>query len=192
MADILEGRFTKWKPCAYMGGSAIPTTLKFLVTLNVGSKAKLYGNLGPKTVEITQMFYHLLHGKYFEFLRNPVAGKKLFLLFPFDRELRKALCQFLLSVLRNPYRLFDKIYTQSISLQQPNEILEGKVNLCDSCVNMMAYKGDLINSCRLDEYRIFGDAVMPILRSKGEAEFHREINEAPDRNLKSDKRTSDE
>jgi len=166
MAQILEDHLSEWKPCAYMNGSAFPTTLKFLVTLNVGSKAKHYGNLGPKTVELTQMFYHLLHGKFFEFLRNPVVGKKLFFLSPFDRELRKAFHRFLLATLKNPRRLFDKIYTQSISLQQPNEIFEGKVNLCDSCVNMMVYKGNLINSCRLDEYRIFGDAVMPFLRFK--------------------------
>ena len=58
--------------------------------------------------------------------------------------------------------LFDKIYTQSIHFQQPNEIIDGKINLCDDCVNMMVYKGKLINSCRLDEYRIYNEAIVPM------------------------------
>ena len=65
----------------------------------------------------------------------------------------------------NPLRLFDKIYVQSISLQQPNELLNGQANMCGSCVNMMIYKGELINSCRLDEYRIFGGPITMVPHS---------------------------
>jgi hypothetical protein len=41
--------------------------------------------------------------------------------------------------------------------------LDGQVNLCDSCLNMMVYRGKLINSCRLDEYRVFGTAIVPAI-----------------------------
>ena len=169
MVQTLEDRFSEWKPCAYMNGSAFPETYKFLVTVNVGSRDRHYGNLGPKTVEVTQMGYHLFQGRFFEFLWNPASGKRMFLLSAFDSELRKALGAYIKGLLRNPLRVFERIYTQSISLQQPNEIIEGTVNLCDSCVNMMVYRGKLINSCRLDEYRMFGDAVTPVLRTEKEA-----------------------
>jgi organic radical activating enzyme len=171
MFEILENHFSSWKPCAYLNGTAFPETYKFLVTLNVGSKSKHYGVLGAKTVELTQIFFHLFKERYFEFTRNPAAGKKLFLLSIIDNELRKALGNFTKAILKNPLKLFEKIYIQSISLQQPNEVIDGKVNLCDSCVNMMVHKGKLINSCRLDEYRMFGDAVIPVLKEKEERQI---------------------
>ena len=171
MHEIIEKNIQIWKPCAYINGSSCPETNKFLVTLNVGSKSGFYGLLGPKTVELTQMFFHLMKKRYFEFLWNPAAGKKLFLLILADRELRGAFWRYLKVAARNPLRLIDKIYIQSISLQQPNEIIEGKVNLCDSCMNMMVHEGKLINSCRLDEYRLFGDAVTPALCSNPDADY---------------------
>jgi len=163
MFEILEDHFSDYQPCAYLSGTAAPMTYKFLITINVGSKGKMYGILGSKTVELVQIFYHLFKGRYFEFLKNPVAGKKLFLLSIFDRKLKKAFSNFIKASIKNPLRLFDKIYTQSISLQQPNELIKGETNLCDSCVNMMVYKGELINSCRLDEYRMFGGPVTAVL-----------------------------
>jgi hypothetical protein len=170
MFRVLENHFSSWTPCAYTNGSAFPETYKFLVALNVGSRSRHYGTLGPKTVEICQVFFHLFRGHYFEFLRNPVAGKKLFVLSMFDRELRKSLARFLKAAIVNPLRLLEKIYVQSVSLQQPNEIIDGQANLCDSCVNRMIYRGKLINSCRLDEYRMFGDTLVPVLTEKGKRE----------------------
>ena len=58
--------------------------------------------------------------------------------------------------------MFESVYTQTIHIQQPNEIYDGNVNLCDGCVNMMVSQGRLINSCRLDEYRMFGRPVTVI------------------------------
>jgi hypothetical protein len=64
-------------------------------------------------------------------------------------------------LLRRPVRALAPLYTQSVSLQQPNEIVDGRVNLCDGCLNMMLYGGQLIPSCRLDEYRLFGGPLEP-------------------------------
>jgi hypothetical protein len=44
------------------------------------------------------------------------------------------------------------------------EVLRGEMNLCDGCVNMMMYRGELIPSCRLDEYRLFGSPLVPVPR----------------------------
>jgi uncharacterized Fe-S cluster-containing radical SAM superfamily protein len=156
MFQVVASHFPGFQPCAYLNGSVDPGTYKFLITLQVGSKKKLYGVLGPKTAELAQMFFHFFKKRYFEFQKSPAAGKKLFLLSLFDSKLRKAFFNFLAASVKNPLRLLDRIYVQSISLQQPNEYLEGEANTCDSCVNMMVYQGKLINSCRLDEYRMFG------------------------------------
>ncbi len=151
--------YPELRPSAYLNGTAVHESNKFLIVVNVGSKGRKYGLLGAKTMELTQMFYHFFNGRYYTFLNSPNAGKKLFLMSLFDKEIRKTSRNYLAACLRNPMRLADKIYVQSIHFQQPNEIVNGEVNLCDDCVNMMAYKGKLINPCRLDEYRLYGDAM---------------------------------
>ena len=166
MFEVLDNHFGEFSPSAYLSGTSAPATYKYLIILNAGSRHKVYGMLGAKTVELVQAFYHFFKGRYCAFLRNPKAGKKVFLLSPFDKQIKRAFFNFVKASLRNPVRLFDKIYSQSIHLQQPNEIVEGKPNLCDGCANMMVYKGKLINSCRLDEYRMFGDPVIPVTLSK--------------------------
>ncbi len=148
-------------PSAYLNGTAVPESHKFLILLNLGSRNNIYGVVGAKTVELVQVFHHLFKGRYCAFL-NPRPGKKLFLLSLFDREVRKSFGNFLRAVLRNPLRIFNRIYVQCINLQQPHEVLDGQINLCDGCVNLMMHEGKLINSCRLDEYRIFGGALIPM------------------------------
>jgi hypothetical protein len=115
-------------------------------------------------VETVQVGYHLLKGRYFDFLKSPVAGKKIFTLALLDKETRKAFKRYLITLLGNPLEIFSKIYIQSISLQQPNEVIDGKSNLCEGCLNMMLYKNKLIHSCQLDEYRMFGDLVHPVFK----------------------------
>jgi hypothetical protein len=170
MFELLENHFQEYRPSVYLSGTAAPDTYKFLVTIQVGSDGKMYGFLGPRTVEIVQTFYHLFKGRYFDFLKSPRTGKKLFLLSFFDRELKKAFVNFLKASLKNPLRFFEMIYVQSISLQQPNEVLNGEANLCDGCMNMMVHKGELVNSCRLDEYRLFGGAAKAVLRDTNEGQ----------------------
>jgi pyruvate-formate lyase-activating enzyme len=162
MCDVLAAHFSDFRPCAYLNGSAAPETTKYLIILHAGSRHQVYGLLGAKTVELVQVFYHLFMGRYCSFLRNPKAGRKLFLLSFFDREVRKTLYGFLGAVKQNPLRLFDTISVQAIHLQQPYEIIDGQVNLCDDCANKMMYDGRLISSCRLDEYRMLGGLLTPV------------------------------
>lgn len=166
MFAVLEKQIPGLRACAYLGGTADPLTTKYLIAAPVGSTRKIYGVLGPKTMEIVQVLYHLWLNRYCAFLRR-AAGKKIFVLSVLDPEIRRALRNFLGACLRNPARLFDRIYVQSIHLQQPNEILGDLVNLCDGCANMMHYQGRLINSCRLDEYRMFGGEIRPVKRKEG-------------------------
>jgi hypothetical protein len=160
MLRILENHFPGQHPCAYLSGTTVQETYKFLIILNVGSRDEIYGGLGARTVELVQVLHHLLKGKFCAFLKNQKVGKKIFILSLLDREVKKAFVNFFKAFIRNPSRIFDGIYVQCINLQQPNEIIKGKKNLCDGCLNMMIYKGELINSCQLDEYRLFGGPVI--------------------------------
>ena len=159
---LLRKHFPDLRPCAYLGGTTSPETYKYLVAVLVGSKKGVYGVLGPKTVELVQIFFHLFKRRYCAFLRNPKAGKKLFLLSPFDREVRRTFANFGRLSLRNPLRFFENLYTQTLHFQQPHEIYDGDINLCDGCANMMIHNDRLINSCKLDEYRLFGEPVKAV------------------------------
>jgi hypothetical protein len=159
MFEILKNRFPEFHPCAYINGTSAPKTNKHLVILSAGSKREIYGFLGAKTVEIVQAFYHLFKGRYCSFFKNPVVGKKLFILSIFDRSVKHTFGKFLKALAQNPLRIFEKIYVQCINFQQPNEMIKGEKNLCDCCVNPMIYQDKLINPCQLDEYRMFGGLI---------------------------------
>jgi pyruvate-formate lyase-activating enzyme len=160
MYQLLVSKYPCLQASGYLNGSSSYESYKYLVIANIGTKNAHYGVMGLKSLELAQVFYHLVKGRYFAFLGSPRIGKKVFILSLFDSKVRKAFNRFLLACLKNPIRLTDRIYTQSIHFQQPNEVINGKLNLCDDCVNMMFYNGKLINSCQLDEYRSFGAPIM--------------------------------
>jgi hypothetical protein len=164
MFDLLESRFPGFYPCAYTSGTAVPESYKYLTTVQVGSKSRMYGFLGARTVELVQACHHLILGRYASFFKKSRVGKITFLGSLFDPQLRKALANYLRAIGKNPLRVFDKIYAQTIFLQQPNEILGGKVNSCGGCCNRTLYRGNLIESCRLDEYRLFGGPIAPVFK----------------------------
>ena len=162
MAAAAQAAFPGLRASAYLNGSSKHEINKFLNIATIGSKNNWFGVLGPKTIELAQVFYHLFNGRYFAFLNSPAIGPKVFLASVFDREIAQAFKRFLRAGGYNPLRLFDNIYVQSIHFQQPTEVDEGVINWCDDCPNMMAYHGKLINPCRLDEYRKFGGSFQVI------------------------------
>lgn len=160
MLETLQSHDPGFHPSTYLPGTSAPATHKFLVAVQVGTARGHLGYLGARTQELVQVGHHLLTGRYCSFLRNPKIGLKLLLLTPIDGQLRGVARR----LARRPWRLLEPIYTQSVSLQQPNEMLDGRANLCDGCLNMMLHDGVLIPSCRLDEYRLFGGAVEPVIQ----------------------------
>ena len=57
-------------------------------------------------------------------------------------------------------RLFDPIYLQSIGIiQAPDLLPDGRADMCDSCPDITIFDGKFVNSCRMDEYRLFGGFV---------------------------------
>ena len=153
----LEKEFSHVHPCSFLPGTSKLDTYKMLIINNIGSKHDIYGEMGGKTIAIYQFLHHLLFRKYDATI--PSAGKTVFLLSLFDKRIRKAFGHYLKAAARNPLQLFEGIYVQSIVLQQPFEMIDREANLCDGCVNLMPFKGKMINSCRLDEYRLAGGLI---------------------------------
>lgn len=166
--EVVERAFPETRPAAYLGGTARPETHKFLIILYLGSPRGIFGTVGPKTVELNEAWTHLRKGRYMAGFARPRIGKRIFLLAGADREIRRALFRYLRAGLGRPARLFDPLFIQCVNIQQPNEILDGEINLCDGCLNQMAYKGGLIPSCQLDEYRLYGGPISEAAGSPGE------------------------
>jgi len=169
--EVIKERYTDFTPGTYLSGTTVPDTFKFLVGIHVASKKNIYGYMGGRAIEILQVGYHLFKGRYFDFLKSPIAGKKIFLLALIDGDIRKALKKYLITLIKNPIEIFRRVYIQSISLQQPNEVIDNKSNLCEGCLNMMLYQEKLIHSCQLDEYRMFGDLIHPVIKKNKEINF---------------------
>jgi hypothetical protein len=159
LLERIQSRFPAIAPSGYLNGCAYPETNKYLVAVLAASRRELFGSLGPKSMEIIQTAIHLVRGRYAALTKRTKVGRKVFALAAFDREVRRALRRYLRSSVARPWRAFDPIYIQSIALEQPLEIIDGEANVCDDCINMMVYRGRLIPSCRVEEYRAFGSAI---------------------------------
>jgi pyruvate-formate lyase-activating enzyme len=157
---LLRQNFPEYDAASYLGGSVQHDSFKWLAGAQVGSKRQIYGSVGKRTMEIAQAGHHLFTGTYLAYLSQAAIGGKIFLLSPWDPILRKAWKKRMRYLLRHPLSLFEKIYVQSIGIiQAPDVLPDGRADMCDSCPDITIYEGKFINSCRMDEYRLFGGFV---------------------------------
>jgi len=154
MYQIIKNHFKELSPCAYLEGTTKKESYKFLIINSINSRRKIYGSIGFMTVFLQQFLTRKFQSRYRDTIPN--TGKEIFLLSVIDKKIRYALANYIKTILKKPKAIFEKISVQSLVLQQPYEIIDGKPNLCDGCINMMIHNGELINSCRLDEYRMLG------------------------------------
>jgi len=144
---------------SYLGGTILPDSPKWLFGTHIGSRKKLFGNLGPKSVELIQGIHHMFVGKFLSFT-SPRINRKAGMLFIFgliDRSVRKALKNRLLSLLRNPLSLFEKISLQNLIVMQPHDYLpNGEQDECDGCPNKTYWNGRLVSECRKEDYLLYG------------------------------------
>jgi MoaA/NifB/PqqE/SkfB family radical SAM enzyme len=159
-----------YEACGYLGGSILHTSYKWLIGACIGSKNGVYGSVGKKTMELAQAGHHAWKGTYLAYLASAKVGVKAFLLSPWDHTMRQAARTWLKDVVRHPGRLFDGLYVQGIGIiQAPDLLPDGRADMCDSCPDMTVYDGKLINSCRMDEYRLFGGFLSVVARPQEEA-----------------------
>jgi MoaA/NifB/PqqE/SkfB family radical SAM enzyme len=163
---LLKETCPEYEGAGYLGGSIRHDSFKWLVGALIGSQRQVYGAVGKKTMEIAQAGHHLLKGSYLAYLSQAKIGRKVFLLAAWDRTVRQAARNWLADVVRRPGRLFDGIYIQSVGIiQAPDLLPDGRADMCDSCPDITYFDGQLVNSCRLDEYRLFGGFLSVVERT---------------------------
>ncbi len=147
---------------AFLGGTEISDAPKWLFGNIIGTDKQIFGNMGPKSIEIFQNGYHFFNGRFLSFLKPSfyARAKLLFLFGVVDREIRKTIISFLIALGKNPFGLFKKVSIQSILILQPQDVLpSGKQDLCDGCPNKTIHNGRLVSMCRTEEFISFGDMV---------------------------------
>lgn len=165
--DLIKQTFPEYEASGYLGGSIQHDSFKWLIGAMVGSKHKMYGAVGKKAMEITQAGHHLWTGRYLAYLSQANIGSRVFLLSPWDATLRAAWKNRLKDVLRHPQRLFEEVCVQSIGIiQAPDVLPDGRADMCDSCPDITIFEGKFVNSCRMDEYRLFGGFVSVVEKEK--------------------------
>lgn len=158
--QIIKDNFPVYEASGYLGGSIRHDSYKWLIGAVVGNSHKMFGSVGKKTMEISQTGHHLWTGRYLAYLSSARIGAKLFLLSPWDPTLRQAWKNWNRDFFTHPSHLFEGVYMQSIGIiQAPDLLPDGRADMCDSCPDITYLDGKLVNSCRMDEYRLFGGFV---------------------------------
>ncbi len=158
IVEIIKTEYPDFDPCGYLNGSEKPDSFKWLLTGRLGTKAKIYGYMGKKGIEIVQTFNHLLYDRYLAYAKpkDTRKGKSMLLLGAFDKKLRKTFFNFY----KNPLNVFKRLHYQSVMIIQPVDFLEdGRQNMCDGCPDITVWNGKLVWSCRMEEQLKYGHNV---------------------------------
>jgi MoaA/NifB/PqqE/SkfB family radical SAM enzyme len=165
--NLLKDNFGEtYEPCAYLGGTGHIMSYKWWAAVNILEKnGHVYGSIGPRTMEFLQKEYHWRKGTYFAYMRKHRVSRLAMQLTACigDKRLKKARRQMFWRLL-NPVKWFQPLYSQTIGIVQAPDMLDnGMANMCESCPDMCVWKGNLVNSCRLDEYRKYGRMLSAIV-----------------------------
>lgn len=156
----IKERFPHYETSAYMGGSHNHDKMTWLVSAQLGTRRRMYGSSGPRVVELFETLHHLQHGTYVIYSPSNIIPKIAFLLGLVDKGVRATWREFWKEVRQHPSELFSPMYMQSIGIIQGPDLLEdGRVDMCESCPDMTVWDGKLVHSCRLDEWRLYGDYI---------------------------------
>lgn len=169
VVEVLKSRFPEFESAAYLNGTEKPDTFKWLLNFRIGSKEEIYGYVGPKFIELAQIFHHLRYGKYLSYspLKVLKRGKWMLLLAPIDKGVRKAAGRFARAIVKNPFRIFRPAYCQSIMMIQPIDFLpDGSQSMCDACPDVTVLNGRLVWSCRVEEPTKYGVFLRTVPKKK--------------------------
>ena len=168
--ELIKTNFPEYGPAGYLGGTLRHDSFKWLIGAMIGGKHKVYGSVGKQTMEAAQVGHHIWKKRYLAYLSQAQIGGKIFLLSAWDKAVREAWKNRFMDVLRHPGRIMDRMYIQSIGIIQAPDIQpNGQADMCDSCPDITIYDGKFINSCRMDEYRLFGGFVAIVEKDKSDA-----------------------
>jgi pyruvate-formate lyase-activating enzyme len=165
IVDEIRKMYPGFQPCAYLNGTERPDHFKWLVTLRIGTKKKIYGYGGPKLMEISQTLHHLTSGSYLAYTHPRVLGraKSMLALSPLDSGLAGTAGAYMRDVARAPWKAFSKLHMQSVMIIQPADMMQnGALSMCDGCPDITVYDDRLVWSCRMEELINFGDWIRPV------------------------------
>ncbi|HET7177445.1 MAG TPA: radical SAM protein [Solirubrobacterales bacterium] len=163
----IRRRFPEFEPAAYLNGTERPDTFKWLLSGRLGTPERIYGYVGPRSMELAQTWHHLTTGRYLAYTdpRMLGRGRAMLLLAPLDRRLRKIARRYGRAVATDPGLASRPLRFQSVMIIQPADIYaDGHQNMCDGCPDMTVWNDRLVWSCRLEEPEKFGDFVQMVPR----------------------------
>jgi hypothetical protein len=156
--ELIKNEYPDFDSCAYLNGSEKPDSFKWLLSGRLGTKDKIYGYMGKKSMEIVQTFHHLFFDRYLAYSTPKMTrkGKSMLLLGLFDKGLKKTFFNFI----KNPLNLFKTLHYQSVMIIQPVDFLDdGRQSMCDGCPDITVWNGQLVWSCRMEEQLKYGQNI---------------------------------
>lgn len=170
--NLLRDAFGKeYDPCSYLGGTGHINEYKWWIQAAAMEKnGKVHGSIGPRTMEFLQSMNHFFNGTYFLYnSRNRAARLPLLLTALLGDRRGARMRRSVAKGMFNPLNWFRHAYTQSIGIVQAPDMMDnGMPNMCESCPDMCVWEGNLVNSCRLDEYRKYGRMLNAIMNNSVE------------------------
>ncbi len=159
----IHAEFPHYEASAYLNGTQTHDSIKWLIGAQLGLKnGQMIGSVGKRTMEAVQVWHHWFKHTYLTYRHSNRVGGKVFLMGLLDPEVRKAWRAYVRAVARKPTLLFSPVYTQTIGIvQAPDMLPDGRTDMCDSCPDMCVHEGTLVNSCRWDEWRLYGGYLRP-------------------------------
>lgn len=168
VAAIRE-RFPDFAPAAYLNGTERPDTFKWLLAGRLGGCGKVYGYVGPRSMELAQTAHHLRTGRYLAYSspQTLAHGRAMLALAPLDRSLGRIARRWVGACMRGRARITQPLHFQSVMIIQPIDVYaDGHQNMCDSCPDMTVFEDRLVWSCRLEEPERFGDFMQMVPSSR--------------------------
>ncbi len=170
IVETIRTRYPDFQPSAYLNGTERPDHFKWLLTMRIGTKEKIYGYAGPKFMELAQTLHHLKNGCYLAYTKPEVLGrgKSMLLLSPLDRGLHRTAAAYLHDAVRSPKLFFKKLHLQSVMIIQPADFMpSGALSMCDGCPDITVWNDQLVWSCRMEELMNFGDWIRAVPTTDG-------------------------
>jgi len=167
----IRTKYPDFQPSAYLNGTERPDHFKWLLTMRIGTKDRIYGYTGPKFMEMSQTLHHLTTGSYLAYTHPKTLGraKSLLAFSPFDRGLARTASAYFHHAMRSPRALFSKLHMQSVMIIQPADFMQGgALSMCDGCPDITVYDDKLVWSCRMEELINFGDWIRAVPDGNGE------------------------
>ena len=171
----IRKKIPDFKPAAFLNGTAKPDHFKWLLSERIGNENKIFGYAGDKFLELVMTLYHFRQNRYLSYASPKTLSLGRLTLFNtwfLDKGIRKAFGKYLKYLAANPFRIFRKVYMQSVMIIQPVDLMDnGDQSMCDGCPDITYWKDKngiekLVWSCRLEELMQYDNFLRMVPKKK--------------------------